>query len=224
MRSKINSEKINKKIIIATICVFIGVVSASCYTPSEQTSSSNNTQITKQEQTTQENTQTSTTQQSVVEKTTSPKDVEWDTTNLYVNESTNLEKAVQILQSMSETDIENQTAIDIDITTASKKPWEYYGEFVNVSGYVSLIQAYPPNSDVSKNLGTDGTTTEIVILSEDGTSFADYFFIGDASDIAVDSYITVSGLPCGLLDVPNTMGGTYPYFVVVGMQEPEILN
>lgn len=153
----------------------------------------------------------------------SPKDVEWST-ELYINENGNVQKAVNVLSKMSQDDYNAHSAINADMATVIKKPWDYYGEFISLNGYVVVSQAYPAGSDVSKSLGFNGTVTELVITNEDETSNTSFFYFGDATDIADFSYVTVTGLPCGLQEVPNKVGGNFTHLVVVGTAKPQVIN
>ncbi len=216
-------KKIRRKAIYKTVCATLvglafGTISIGCSGPAPQ----NNAQVVKQ------NNEVDVVQPSsepvvVEEKVVNPKDVDWDMSHVYIQESDNFQKTVDVLHRMTETDFETQSVMDIDIGTATKKPWEYYGQFVRVMGHVAYVQAYPPKSELSKLLGYDGVTTEIVIVSGEGSGYADYYFMGDASDIAVDSFVRIKGLPCGLVDAPNIMGGSNTYFVMIGDEQPEVI-
>ncbi len=213
-----------KKVFVIIGCVVFGIISVGC-----SSSTSLNTQAVQQQ-----NQEKVVESQEIIEEyfpepiveeknTVDPKEVDWDTSTLYIEESDNLQKAVEVLHSMNDEDFESKNTIPINIGTATKKPWEYYGQFVSAMGYVAFVQAYPPNSNVSNALGYEGVTTEIVIATGDGSGYADYLFIGDASNIAVGSYVRMSGLPCGLVDAPNEFGGSFTYFVMVGTEQPEVI-
>lgn len=150
------------------------------------------------------------------EKIISPSDVQWNTEDLNVIDNGNAIKAAQVLNKMESKDFEAHTALISDIQTVTKAPWKYYGQFVQIDAYVVMIQAYPPNSDVSKSLANGKECTEIVVSDEYGSNFLNFYLIGDATDFDEGEEITIIGLPCGLIEYENRLGGMTTSLVMVG--------
>ncbi len=169
--------------------------------------------------------------QNVVEtpvKTETPKETEvtrevvWND-GLYVEENGNLIIASDVLKDMKSTDVNLENTIHIEPDEVVRKPWDFYGEFITVRGHVAFVQAYPESSELAQGLQANGTVTEITLVAEDGVTLVSFFYKGDFSNVASDTLLSITGLPCGLATVENTLGGSVDSIVIVGINQPEVV-
>ena len=80
------------------------------------------------------------------------KTVKWNVKDEDALENGNIKKAIKLLVGKSK--ISNE-AIEISSLDAYKRPWNYYGKIVAISGMVAFAEDYPPESDLNRKFGTD---------------------------------------------------------------------
>ncbi len=159
-------------------------------------------------------------EESEVEET--GEEVRWKD-DLYVIDSGNLGVASDILKDMKPSDIDIENTLHIEPSEVVRKPWDYYGDFITLKGYVAFVQAYPESSEWAKGFQTNGTVTEMTLVAEDGRTIISFFYKGDYSNVATDTLLSVTGLPCGLWEVGTRLGGSAESIVVVGINEPVVV-
>lgn len=209
MSNKIKDKPIYKKgwFIVLIIVLMIGIIGAIPGGENEQ----DETQIVNSEGVNGDNQEESQKER----KSISPSNVDWNTESLFTNENGNIEKAANVLNKMSQEDFEEESVVEVTISEVMKAPWKYYGNFVQLSGTVAVVQMYAPNSQEAKIIADNGDCGEVVIYDDDGIC-TNYFFIGDVSEIYEGDVITIVGLPVGQVEVETAMGGTVNNLVVVG--------
>lgn len=136
---------------------------------------------------------------------------EWNTSDSNAASNGNITLAVQWLQSTSQSI--KLSAASPEPNAVFKKPWEYYGQVVKLTGKVTSAKDYSSNSNVSKELGTAGS--EIVITTKDQTDI-DFLMAGQAGQVKVGDTVSVYGYPVGHESVANKLGGKTSELVVVG--------
>ena len=142
---------------------------------------------------------------------TPKKELSWNTNDLNPTTSGNLEMA--ILTFRDKPDVQS-SAIDVAPADVMRRPWDYYGKSVRFSGTAAVIQDYPPGHDISKAMG--GESCEIVMTADDGVTIIDGMLLGNTKGLQVGDYVTFCGYPCGVMEVPNKMGGKFSHLVVIG--------
>ena len=105
-------------------------------------------------------------------------------------------------------------AVDVTASDVMRRPWDYYGQAVRFSGYVAVLQDYPPGHNISKALG--GESCEIVMTADDGVTIVDGMLLGNTKGLQIGDYVTFCGYPCGVMEVPNKLGGNFSHLVVIG--------
>ena len=135
----------------------------------------------------------------------------WNTDDLNPTTSGNLEMAIMTFR--DKPDVES-SAIDVVASDVIRRPWDYYGQAVRFSGYVAVLQDYPPGHNISKAMG--GETCEIVMTADDGITIVDGMLLGDTKGLQIGDYVTFCGYPCGVMEVPNKLGGKFSHLVVIG--------
>lgn len=142
------------------------------------------------------------------------KEPKWDLNSADVLETNNLPMAIEWIKTFDEEWL-FRTSEENEVTPAAamKAPWKYYGKPVSFAGVVTIVQSYPPGSDIGRLFGSE--VTELVIYTADDV-IIDYFVMGDAADLDVDDEVEVYGLVVGQVEVVNSLGGVVVQLVVVG--------
>ena len=102
-----------------------------------------------------------------------------------------------------------------DLEAVLKKPWEYYGKVICISGPVGTVTQEPPGHSVSKLF--DGKYFHTVIQGNFPVSI---HIKGTADNIREGQNIRVRGLVVGQTGLKNRMGGTSNGTEFVGILEP----
>ena len=119
------------------------------------------------------------------------------------SDNTNFEKALELF-SIYGYEIKEMEAATVDINSAMKKPWDYYGEIVNVKGIVYNIRARPPEDSVVKYIGKP--CFDATLRCDNGIQLV-IIIIGDASFYNNNSYASFKGFICGHAILVNTKFG-----------------
>ena len=134
----------------------------------------------------------------------------WNTSELDTMKNGNMAIAIETMQNGGNI---QQSAAAPTPGDVFKRPWDYYGKPIKLSGQVAIVQDYPPGSDLSQMLG--GQASEIVLLCDDGTP-VDFVLKGDSGNIQVGDRVTVYGYDTGTVDVKNKLGGNTTELFAVG--------
>jgi hypothetical protein len=140
--------------------------------------------------------------------------VKWNTTDLDVLTNGNLQKAIEVLNSMNDEDIKSKIT-EVASSDVNKAPWKYYGQIINFSGTAEIVYEYPPGSDFSKVLAKGGECGEIVFITDEGI-IIDMLVIGSTGDIGGNDNVEINALPIGRSEVENKLGGSTIQLIVVG--------
>lgn len=104
----------------------------------------------------------------------------------------------------------------IDVNDAMKKPWNYYGQVVNLSGRVYSIEQLPPGHPASKFFGSDCYTAMLAVNDDVTVSM---YIVGDSTGISEDSQLNVKGYIYGHAALVNRLGGKSRGLDFVGFNE-----
>ena len=107
----------------------------------------------------------------------------------------------------------------IDAGDALKKPWDYYGKVVNLSGRVYSIEQLPPGNSVAQFFGGQCYHAMLAIGEGYDPVTVSMHIIGDSSGVAEDSYINVKGYIYGHAKLVNRLGGGSRGLAFIGFQE-----
>ena len=128
----------------------------------------------------------------------------WNTASTDTDsDNTNFERATDLLKKYS-TEIKNMSASPADTSAAMKKPWNYYGKVVTVSGQVYFVQQLPPGHSLSKFFGQD--CIHAMLKCDDG-NVASIYIVGSSDNIQDGNYATFKGFIFGHVGLENTTGG-----------------
>ena len=140
--------------------------------------------------------------------------VKWNVKDENALENGNIKKAIKLLVGKSK--ISNE-AIEISSLDAYKRPWNYYGKIVAISGMVAFAEDYPPESDLNRKFGTD-TASNITIITEEGVIVS---LLSPISSIHInrDNIAVLYGYIVGRGElVKNNQGGIETGLVMIGTQ------
>lgn len=140
--------------------------------------------------------------------------VKWNVKDENALENGNIKKAIKLLVGKSK--ISNE-AIEISSLDVYKRPWDYYGKIVSISGMVAFAEDYPPESDLNREFGTD-TTSNITIITEEGVIVS---LLSPISSIHInrDNIAVLYGYIVGRGElVKNNQGGIETGLVMIGTQ------
>lgn len=130
-------------------------------------------------------------------------------------DNSNLQKAATLVVKYPNY-IHEATANYIDVNDAMKKPWNYYGKVVNLSGRVYSIEQLPPGHPASKFFGSDCYTAMLAVNDDVAVSM---YIVGDSTGISEDSQLNVKGYIYGHAALINRMGGQLRGLSFVGFNE-----
>ncbi|MBR2733802.1 MAG: hypothetical protein IKD80_06090 [Selenomonadaceae bacterium] len=107
----------------------------------------------------------------------------------------------------------------ISATDALKKPWDFYGKVVNLSGRIYSIEQLPPGNSVAQFFG--GNCYHAMLAIGDGYDpvAVSMYIVGDSAHVAEDSTANVKGYIFGHAQLVNRMGGGSRGLAFVGFQE-----
>lgn len=94
-----------------------------------------------------------------------------------------------------------------------KRPWDFYGKEVCLTGTAAIVQDFPPGNEVSQLFG--GSVSEIVMLTTDGT-VVDGILKGTTGNVSVGDEVSICGTPAGRIEVDNQLGGKTTQLALVG--------
>lgn len=103
----------------------------------------------------------------------------------------------------------------IDTAVAMKKPWEFYGQVVNLTGNIYAIEQLPPGNPASKFFG--GNCYEAMLATDDVA--ISMIIVGDSSGVSEYTPINVKGYIFGHTPLVNKMGGESKGLAFVGFAE-----
>ncbi len=132
----------------------------------------------------------------------------WNTSDVNIETNGNIAVAAQLLANTQPDELK-QNITEPDPALVMKAPWEYYGKPIKVTGYVSIVQDYPPNSDIANAINNGNTVGEIVFIPDNAANsitILDYLHLGSTGDIKVGDHVAVYGYAVGLADVENKLG------------------
>ncbi|RXZ84162.1 hypothetical protein EBB07_03515 [Paenibacillaceae bacterium] len=98
----------------------------------------------------------------------------------------------------------------IDSELVFKRPWNYYGTTITFSGWVDVVEDYPPGSD-SHDVGV---LAGIGIQTYDGT-IVSFFSMVPSGNIKVGDEVSITAYPIGRTEVDNTLGGKFTHLIAV---------
>ena len=107
----------------------------------------------------------------------------------------------------------------VDAEDVLKKPFEYYGKVVNMSGRVYSIEQLPPGNSVAKFFGGKCYHAMLAVTEGYAPITVSMYIVGDSSGIAEDSYINVKGYIYGHAKLVNRLGGGSRGIAFVGFNE-----
>ena len=141
-----------------------------------------------------------------------PAPTTWNKDDLNPQTNGNIAVAANLLRKNSDL---NSMAIDVAPEDVMKRPWDYYGQVIRFSGTAAVLQDYPAGSDLGKILG--GECCEVVLSASDASVVViDGMLLGSTKGIREGDYVTFVGYPCGIMEVPNKLGGKFSHLVVIG--------
>lgn len=103
----------------------------------------------------------------------------------------------------------------IDPAVAMKKPWDYYGQVVNLTGTIYSIEQLPPGNPAFKFFG--GDCYEAMLATDDVA--ISMIIVGDSSNVSEHTPINVKGYIFGHAALVNKMGGSSKGLAFVGFAE-----
>ena len=128
----------------------------------------------------------------------------WNTKTTSINEDNdNLYKAANLIRDYPDY-VHNAPENWIDVVEAMKKPWDYYGKVVNLSGQIYSIEQLPPKDSIAKKF--DGKCYSAMMMV--GGEYLAIWIAGDSDGIPEYGTINVKGYICGHVTLQNSMGGT----------------
>lgn len=104
----------------------------------------------------------------------------------------------------------------ISPAVAMKKPWDFYGQVVNLSGRIYSIEQLPPGNPATKFFG--GDCYEAMLATDDDIAVS-MIIVGDSSGITENSMINVKGYIYGHVALVNGLGGQSRGLSFVGFAE-----
>lgn len=140
----------------------------------------------------------------------------WDVTTTDVSQDdTNIQKVAALIVKYPK-HVHEASANWINVADAMKKPWEYYGEVVNMSGYAYAIEQFPPGSPTAKFFG--GQCYYAMLATDDGVAVSMHI-IGDSSGVEENMRLNVKGYIYGHEKLVNKLGGESRGLAFVGFAE-----
>lgn len=136
---------------------------------------------------------------------------QWNTSDLNPETNGNIQTATRLLNANPNL---QSIAVDADAADVMRRPWDYYGQVIRFTGYAALLQDQPPGSDLSRALG--GEACEIVMTAEDSATIVDGILRGNTKGLYEGDYTEFYGYPCGIMEVPNKIGGKFSHLLVIG--------
>mgnify|MGYP002624506895 CR=1 FL=1 len=134
------------------------------------------------------------------------------------NNHTNWEKATDLVKKYPDY-IHNATENWVNAEDALKKPFEYYGKVVNLSGRVYSIEQLPPGNSVAKFFGGQCYHAMLALTEGYDPVTVSMYIVGDSSNVGEDSYINVKGYIYGHAKLVNRLGGGSRGIAFVGFNE-----
>ncbi len=130
----------------------------------------------------------------------------------------NWEKATDLVKKYPDY-IHNAEPNWINPLDAQKKPWEFYGKVVNLSGRIYSIEQLPPGHSVAKFFGGNCYHAMLATGSLDEPVAFSIYIVGNSEGIGEDSNINVKGYIFGHVGLQNRMGGSSKGVAFVGFAE-----
>ncbi len=134
----------------------------------------------------------------------------WNTIDPDVSTNGNTLYALAFLQSKKS----NLTPTAPPPSLVFNKPFNYYGKYLQFSGTVKSVQSSSPPSKLESI--ALGSSTEIIVLANDGRTLIDFFLIGRMQSFSTGAPITLFGYTPGIRYVQNTQGVVTPGLVIIG--------
>lgn len=150
-------------------------------------------------------------QEKIIKEVTTGWNVETTDTD---NDNDNWEKATDLVKKYPSY-IHNAEENWINIADAQKKPWEFYGKVVNLSGQIYSIEQLPPGNSVAKFFGGNCYHAMLKI----GDVAVSMYIVGDSGQIQENSHVNVKGYIYGHVQLVNGLGGTERGLAFIGFQE-----
>ena len=134
----------------------------------------------------------------------------WNMRDLSTDDNGNLLTALGVLHANPDT---TKHFISPQPELIKKAPWNYYGKALKITGMVAIADDSPPESEIAKALG--GESSQIVLECSDGT-IVEMYCMKSSAGIKVGNTVSLYGLPVGVDQVPNRLGGSDPHLMLVG--------
>ena len=140
-----------------------------------------------------------------------------ETTNMEINDH-NWQKAAELVLKYPDY-IHSAAPNWINVFDAMKKPWEYYGQVVNLSGRIYAIEQLPPGNSVAKFF--NGSCYSAMLSVDDGYDHVAVamHIVGSADDIYEDATVSLKGYIYGHSNLVNNMGGSSKGLSFIGFRE-----
>ena len=130
----------------------------------------------------------------------------WNTKTTSINEDNdNLYKAANLIRDYPDY-VHNAQENWINVSDAMKKPWDYYGKVVNLSGEIYGIEQLPPKDSIAKKFNGKCYSAMMIV----GNEYLAVWIAGDAGadGVSENSIINIKGYICGHVTLQNNFGGT----------------
>ena len=134
----------------------------------------------------------------------------WNTIDPDVTTNGNTLRALTLLQ-MKKAYLAPTTPLP---SSVFNKPSNYYGKYLQFSGTVKSVQPFSPSSKLESI--TIGSSTEIIVVANDGRTLIDFFLIGNKQNFSQGAPIMLYGYTPGIRYVQNTQGVVTPGLVIIG--------
>jgi hypothetical protein len=141
---------------------------------------------------------------------------QWNTTDMDVATNGNLAVATSLIRSNG---VARAGAKTVDIGTAAKAPFRYFGDVYQFSGTIGLIQEYAPGSAASQAFG-GGVVSEVVLVDSTGRSSVpiDYVMLASTGNVKEGDQVIIWGHIVGMIDATNRLGGKTTELAVIGKE------
>ncbi len=134
------------------------------------------------------------------------------------NDGTNLLKASGLVKKYPDY-VHEAEANWINAEDAMKKPWEYYGKVVNLSGRIYSIKQLPPGNSAVKFFGKNCYDAMLAVGDTYDPVAISMIIVGDSAYVSENSIVNVKGYIYGHAALVNRMGGEARGLSFVGFQE-----
>lgn len=107
----------------------------------------------------------------------------------------------------------------IDVNLAFKKPWEFYGQVVNLSGRIYSIEQLPPGNSVAKFFNGECYDAMLAANEDYDLVPVSLYIVGNSDGIYENSQVSVKGYIYGHANLVNGFGGSVKGLSFIGFRE-----